>query len=308
MPIGNTLEAQMGYRLVGIGEFLWDFFPAGKELGGAPANFAYDVSALGGEGLVVSSVGSDPLGDEILERLGTLSLNFDYVTSDTEHPTGTTSVSVGAEGNPSFTIREDVAWDFIPATPQLVELGKNADAITFGTLAQRSEVSRATIRAFVGQTRSNVLRILDINLRQAFYSMEVIEWSLDACDVLKVNEEELQTLAHLLGIEGDESQVLHSLSERLNLRLIALTKGAHGSVLYSYQQISVHGGYKTEVVDTVGCGDAFTAALALGILEGIDLETINDYANRVASFVSSKRGATPPLPEDLKIRQWITGV
>ncbi len=298
----------MKYLLAGIGELLWDIFPTGKELGGAPANFAYHAGALGGEGLIVSCVGCDELGNEILGQLDVHSLGRENVAIDASHPTGTVSIRLGAEGNPTYTIRENVAWDFIPETPQLMELGKRIDAITFGTLAQRSEVSRATIRAFVSQTCSSVLRILDLNLRQAFYSREVIEWSLDACDVLKVNEEELQALAYLLGIEGDESQVLHSLSERLNLKLIALTKGASGSVLYSRQQISVHEGYKTEVVDTVGCGDAFTAALALGMLEGRDLETINDYANRVASFVCSKRSATPPLPEDLKIRRWITSV
>ena len=295
----------MTYSVVGIGELLWDMFPTGKELGGAPANFAYHVSALGGEGLIVSCVGFDHLGDEILERLGTLSLDCKYVTSDLEHPTGTSSVKVGAEGNPSFTIQENVAWDFIPKSQQLMELSKGINAVTFGTLAQRSEVSRATIRAFIRIIPSSVLCIFDINLRQAFYSREVIEWSLEACNVLKLNKEELQVLARLLSMEGDELQLLCELSGRFNLKLIALTKGTRGSLLYSQEQVYVHDGYKTEVVDTVGSGDAFTAALALGMLSDSDLRTINDYANRVASFVCSKRGATPPLPDDLKITRWL---
>ena len=294
----------MTYSLVGIGELLWDIFPTGRELGGAPANFAYHASSLGGEGLIVSCVGADRPGDEILERLDALSLSRQYVASDTEHPTGTVSVKVEAEGKPSFAIQENVAWDFIPKTKQLMALGKRSQAVTFGTLAQRSEVSRATIRAFISQIPLSVLRIFDINLRQQFYSREIITWSLEACNVLKVNEEELPVLARLLSMKGDERQLLGELSRRFNLELIALTKGARGSLLYSHGQTSAHDGYKTEVVDTVGSGDAFTAALALGILSGSDLSTINDYANRVASFVCSKRGATPQLPEDLKITRW----
>ena len=295
----------MTYSVVGIGELLWDIFPTGKELGGAPANFAYHASALGGEGLIVSCVGSDRLGDEMLEQLGNLSLDCKYVASDLEHPTGTSSVKVGAEGNPSFTIQENVAWDFIPKSQQLMELSKGINAVTFGTLAQRSEVSRATIRAFIRKIPSSVLCIFDINLRQAFYSREVIEWSLQACDVLKLNEEELQVLARLLSMEGDELQLLCEISGRFNLELIALTKGAGGSLMYSQERIYTHEGYKTEVVDTVGSGDAFTAALALGMLSGSDLRAINDYANSVASFVCSKRGATPPLPDDSKITRWL---
>jgi fructokinase len=244
----------------------------------------------------------------MLERLGTLSLGCKYVARDLEHPTGTVSVNVGAGGNPSFTIQENVAWDFIPKSQQLMELGKGINAVTFGTLGQRSEVSRATIRAFIRKIPSSVLCIFDINLRQTFYSREVIEWSLEACNVLKVNEEELQVLARLLSMKGDEQRLLCELSGRFNLKLIALTKGAGGSLLYSQGRIYVHEGYETEVVDTVGSGDAFTAALTLGMLSGSDLRTINDYANRVASFVCSKRGATPPLPDDLKITPWLSSI
>jgi len=202
-------------------------------------------------------------------------------------------------------VKENVAWDFIPQNRRLIELGKRCRAITFGTLAQRSEVSRATIRAFISQAHPNVPRIFDPNLRQAFYSTEVIEWSLEACNVLKLNEEELQVLAHLLSMEGDELQLLDHLNRSFNLGLTALTKGEGGSLLYSRERMSIHKGYKTGVVDTVGSGDAFTAALALGIVSGSNLDAINDYANRVASVVCSKRGATPPLPKDLKTTRWL---
>ncbi|MBI3931686.1 MAG: carbohydrate kinase [Chloroflexi bacterium] len=298
-------DAEMTYSLAGIGELLWDIFPSGKELGGAPANFAYQATALGGEGLIVSCVGSDNPGDEILARLEALSLSRQYVARDRAHPTGTVSIKVGAAGNPSFTIQENVAWDFIPQSQPLMELGKSINAVTFGTLAQRSEVSRATIRAFIRKIPSSVLCIFDINLRQAFYSREIIEWSLEACHVLKLNTEELPVLARLLSMEGDERRLLSALSRRFHLKLVALTMGAGGSLLYSQERIYAHDGYKTDVVDTVGSGDAFTAALALGMLSGSDLATINDYANRVASFVCSKRGATPPLPDDLKITRWL---
>jgi fructokinase len=189
-----------------------------------------------------------------------------------------------------------------------MELSKNNNAVTFGTLAQRSEISRATIRAFISKIPSSVLCIFDINLRQAFYSREVIDWSLRACNVLKLNEEELHVLAYLFSMESDDLRLLHDLSRRFDLELIALTKGAGGSLMYARGQIYAHDGYKTEVVDTVGSGDAFTATLALGMLSGSDLRTINDYANRVASFVCSKRGATPRLPDDFKVAQWRSSV
>jgi fructokinase len=289
----------MTYSAVGIGELLWDIFPSGKELGGAPANFAYHFNALGREGLIVSCLGSDSLGDEILKRLETLSLTRKYIAIDTEHPTGTVSVDVGVEGEPSFTIHENVAWDFIPHSRPLTELGTNIDAISFGTLAQRSEVSRATIQALIKQVPRRTLRLFDINLRQSFYSREVIEWSLQACNILKLNESELQVLSRLLQVQGNEMTLLHDLSRRFSLELIALTKGAMGSLLYTQGKVSVHNGFKTDVVDTVGSGDAFTAALLLGILSDIDIDKINDYANRLASYVCSQQGATPRLPEDL---------
>ncbi|MFA4835589.1 MAG: carbohydrate kinase, partial [Dehalococcoidia bacterium] len=272
-----------------------------KEMGGAPANFAYHACALGGEGVVISSIGADDYGRQIFDRLGALSLSREYVSIDGTHPTGTVEVTVDARGKPSYIIRENVAWDFIPNTPQLMELAKKADAVCFGTLAQRSAVSRATIQAFLKRTPQKVLRIFDINLRQSFYSKELIESSLDLANVLKLNDEELAVIASLLSLSGDESTLLAEIAGKHRLYMVALTRGDKGSILYSDGQISIHPGYKVEVVDTVGAGDAFTASLALSVLSGQDLDAINDHANRVAAFVCSKHGATPRLPDELRV-------
>ena len=300
-PIEGEEFQKMKPLIVGIGELLWDMLPEGKEMGGAPANFAYHACSLGGEGAVVSSIGADDYGRQILDRLGALSLSREYISIDRTHPTGTVEVTVDARGKPSYIIRENVAWDFIPNTPQLMELAKKADAVCFGTLAQRSAVSRATIQAFLKRTPQKALRIFDINLRQSFYSKELIESSLDLANVLKLNDEELAVIASLLSLSGDESTLLAEIAGKHRLYMVALTRGDKGSILYSDGQISIHPGYKVEVVDTVGAGDAFTASLALSVLSGQDLDAINDHANRVAAFVCSKHGATPQLPDELRV-------
>ena len=282
--------------IVGLGEILWDLLPSGKQLGGAPANFAYHAQALGGESLVVSAVGKDELGREILGRLDALALNAMHVAVDGCHPTGTVTVALDRAGTPAYTIHEHVAWDFIPQAPQLLALAAETDAVCFGSLAQRSPVSRATIHAFLRATPAAALRIFDINLRQSFYSREVIDASLRLSNVLKLNHEELPRAAQLLAIAGDEMDVLRELSARYGLRLVALTRGARGSILYTQEGVSGHAGFPAEVVDTVGAGDAFAAALALGLLRGHDLERINADANRVAAYVCSQPGATPLLP------------
>ena len=286
--------------LVGIGELLWDLLPTGRELGGAPANFAYHVTSLGGEGVVVSCVGSDEEGQQIADRLHTLSLSCEYIAIDQIHPTGAASVEIDVEGKPSYIIHEDVAWDFIPRTPELAKLARRADAVCFGTLAQRTIVSRATIRGFLEGTSGNALRIFDINLRQSFYSRDVIEESLQLANVLKLSDEELMVVRDLLSLCGDAPMILRELSRRYNLRLIAVTRGEGGSILYSGEETSIHPGHQTEVVDTVGAGDSFTAALAMGVLRGQSLDSINSNASRVAAYVCSRPGATPELPDELR--------
>ncbi|MBZ5536580.1 MAG: carbohydrate kinase [Acidobacteriia bacterium] len=289
----------MKFALVGIGEVLWDILPSGKQLGGAPANFAFHARALGAEAVVASSVGADESGRGILERLDTLGLNHDYVVTDPVHPTGTVRVKIDPSGNPAYIIPENVAWDYLSLTRQWIRLVGGADAICFGSLAQRSEVSRTTIRTLLEKTSHKALRIFDVNLRAPFFTGGVIENSLQVANVLKLSREELPVVAGLLSISGDETIVLSKIMQRYNLRLIALTRGGQGSVLYSGGRKSDHPGHHVEVIDSVGAGDAFTAAMALGILKGYDLDRVNDSANQVASFVCSQPGATPFLPEEL---------
>lgn len=294
----------MKHTIVGLGEILWDVFPSGKRLGGAPANFAYHAQALGGRGVVASCVGADPLGAEILACVRDFSLETAYIAVDEAHPTGTVSVQVGAGGKPTYTIHEGVAWDFIPLTDGLVELAERADAICFGTLAQRSPVSCNTIRDLLDRSRPEALRIFDINLRQSFYSPQIVEESLQRANVLKLNDEELPLVADMLGIQGDEAALLAVLGERYNLRLVALTKGGEGSILYTEGETSHQPAYpimREDGADTVGAGDSFTAALAVGLLAGHSLHAINSHANRVAAYVCSQPGATPVLPEELRL-------
>jgi fructokinase len=285
--------------VVGLGEVLWDLLPGGKKFGGAPANFAYHAKAFGAETHVVSCVGRDALGDEILQHLDSLQLHREYVGLDESHPTGTVSVELDAAGKPTYVIHENVAWDFIRTQRQMMDLAERADAVCFGTLAQRSAVSRETIGEFVAATREECLRIFDINLRQHYYNAEIISAGLGWASVLKLNDEELPVVARLLSIPGEERDVLGTLCRRFHLDLIALTKGPQGSVLYAGNACSVQPGQPTQVVDTVGAGDAFTAALAMGLLAQVDLDAINEHANRVAGYVCGQAGATPTMPAEL---------
>ncbi len=286
---------------IGIGEILWDLLPAGKQLGGAPANFAYHAQTLGSRGVVVSSVGKDELGQEILTRLKELQIYSGHIAIDREHPTGTVTVELDSRGIPEYTINEDVAWDYIPLSEDLIELAQQADAVCFGSLCQRSEVSRSTIRLFLSATKEGCVRVFDINLRQSFFTGEDIVSLLGICNVLKLNDDELPVVADILGITGDESEILNQLLDRYGLRLIALTRSSQGSRLISEADDQSHPGFAVEVVDTVGAGDSFTAAVVMGLLQDDTLVDINEKANRIASFVCSQNGATPQLNKELFI-------
>ncbi len=246
--------------VIGLGEVLWDLLPGGKKFGGAPANFAYHAQALGAEAYVVSCVGEDDLGDEILRQLDALGLSRDYVAVDAEHPTGTVSVELDAHGKPTYVIHENVAWDFIRSRPEMIGLAQRADAVCFGSLAQRSVVWRGALRDFVTATRDDCLRIFDINLRQNYFNVDSIAASLEWATVLKLNDEELPVVAKRLSIEGTEKEILGTLCRRFNLSLIALTMGGEGALLCSPEACSLQPGLPVEVADTVGAGDAFTAA------------------------------------------------
>ncbi len=283
--------------ILALGEILWDMLPAGKQLGGAPGNFAYHAAQLGGDARTVSAVGDEELGREILARLGALKLDTSQILVDREHATGTVSVALSA-GQPSYTIHENVAWDFIASTPGLLELAERAECICFGTLAQRSPVSRGTIREALGRSPADGLRIFDINLRQRYYDRDVIETSLGLANVLKINDDEIRVLGRLLGCAPAAGEIFARFS---NLKLIALTRGGEGSVLFGAGgEKNEHPGYPADpFVDAIGAGDAFTAALAMGLLRGDSIERINEDANRVAAFVCTRAGATPEIPLSL---------
>lgn len=279
------------FVIIGIGEILWDLLPTGKRLGGAPANVVFHAYDLGAEAYIVSRVGNDPFGEKIMSNLKSLGLSRRYISIDKTHPTGSVSVSLDSKGIPCYIIHENVAWDYIAFSQELSELASLADAVCYGSLGQRSKRSRDAIRRFLRQSRKDCLRVFDINLRKPYYSKEVIVYLLKRSSVLKINNKELSGVAQLLSIQGDETEILEVLLERYSIDLIALTRGERGSRLFSSERESVHSGYPVKVKDTVGAGDSFTAALMLGLLEGHDLDRINENANRLASIVCTQDGA-----------------
>jgi fructokinase len=284
--------------IVGLGELLWDLLPAGAQLGGAPANFAYIASLLGNKGIPASRLGQDSLGADAIRRLAELGLSTEFIQEDADHPTGTVNVEVDRAGQPRFEIAESVAWDFLEWTPQWQKLAQQADAVCFGSLAQRSERSRATIRRFLSVMRKSAVRVFDVNLRQNFYSTEVVAESMKLATIVKLNHEELPTIISLFELEarGEEASARQLLSHEV--KLVCVTRGSGGSLLVSANERSEHPGFRVKVADTVGAGDAFTAALVHGYLRGTPLAQINETANRIGAWVASQSGATPSLKPD----------
>jgi fructokinase len=273
---------------------LWDMLPSGKQLGGAPSNFAYISNLLGNEGIVASSVGDDALGSEAEQRLSALGVTTKYVQSDPSHSTGTVQVTVDHAGQPKFTIAEDVAWDFLEWTSDWQTLAGQADAICFGSLAQRGAVSRATIRQFLEATRKQAVRVFDVNLRQSFFSSEVLEESMKRADIVKLNHEELPRIMQLFGLDHrDEIASADTLMERHGLKLICVTRGCRGSLLIGPSGLNEHPGYRIQVADAIGAGDAFTAGLVHEYMSGSPLPEMNETANRVGAWVASCVGAMP---------------
>ncbi len=280
--------------IVGLGELLWDFLPSGKQLGGAPANFAYITNLLGDAGIPASRVGNDSLAAEALQRMARLGLSADFVQRDPTHPTGTVKVEVDPTGQPRFEISEPAAWDFLEFTPAWQQLAADADAICFGSLAQRSPQSQTTIRRFLRAASPEAVRIFDVNLRQAFYTAELLAESMRLATIVKLNHEELPRIMRLLELEHrSERDSARHLLDSHHLQLVCVTRGNSGSVLISHDECSEHPGFRVQIVDTVGAGDAFTAALVHGYLRGTPLSQINDAANRVGAWVASQSGATP---------------
>lgn len=293
----KSINTKREYIIVGLGELLWDIFLEGKCFGGAPANFAYHISALGHKGIIASRIGKDRLGKEIIDVIAALGLMMEYIQIDPNHPTGTVDVRIDSNGHPKYTITENVAWDFFEFDEKWKILAEKADAVCFGSLAQRSSESGTTIIEFLRDTGKEAVRIFDINLRQNFYSPEIITQSLEISSILKLNDEELPILIDLLGYQKKESEeeLCRLLIEKYGLDLVCLTKGENGSLLVNERETVKHPGRKVTVIDTVGAGDAFTAALAIQYLKGSSLERISEAANKLGSWVASQAGATPPV-------------
>jgi len=286
--------------LVAIGEVLWDVYPDAARFGGAPANFACHSAALGADAALISSVGVDELGDRALETLSRHRVDSNCVGRDSDHSTGRVNVTLDATGRPNYEFADDSAWDHLRLSDAAESIARQADAVCFGTLAQRSPDSRKTIRKFVELTPAGTLRMFDVNLRQDFYDAETIEASLKLATAVKLNEEELPVVARLCGVLGVNARgMLRGLVERYELWIAARTCGPDGALLMTADQESRCPGLPTAVVDTVGAGDAFTATLVMDFLHGVGLGDINQHANAVASFICSQAGAVAPLPSGL---------
>jgi fructokinase len=284
------------FSIVGLGEVLWDVFPTHKQLGGAPANFAYISSLLGEDAIVASRVGTDAFGDEVVERLNLLDLRSSHLQRDAVHPTGTVKVEVANDGQPRFEITLSVAWDFLEWTPELEALAARADAVCFGSLAQREPQSRTTIQRFISSTRPGAIRIFDVNLRQAFFSPEILVSSAESADILKLNHEEVPAVLKTFGAHRlEERSAAEWMCERFALKLVCITRGGAGSLLVSPTAHHEHPGFSVKVADTVGAGDAFTAALVHHYLRGSSLSVMNEAANRMGAWVASQPGATPAM-------------
>ena len=292
--------------VVGLGELLWDLFPRGKQLGGAPANFAYITALLGDCGIVASRIGDDRLGQEALWHLKSNCLDVHHVQRDLVHPTGTVRVEVDSKGQPEYVITENVAWDFMEFSEDWISLARSTHAVCFGSLAQRNAVSRATIRAFLAALPSFAIGIFDVNLRQSYFSSEILRDSARFAKVLKLNHEEFPRFLDLMQCPLKPSERTDITSARwlckeFGIQLACITRGAHGSLLVTATSQDEHPGFSVKIADTVGAGDAFTATMVHHALRGSSLPAINAAANRMGAWVASQEGAMPPAdPNVLK--------
>ncbi|MCH5218722.1 MAG: carbohydrate kinase [Muribaculaceae bacterium] len=287
-------------KVIGMGEALWDVLPEGKKIGGAPANFAYHIKQFGLDSCAVSAIGDDPLGKELTERFDEKELS--YLLDVVPYPTGTVLVELDAEGVPQYEIKENVAWDNIPFTEQLTRLAYETKAVCFGSLAQRNVVSRETINRFLDAIpeENDPLVVFDINLRQDFYTKEVIQESMKKCNILKINDEELVIVSRLFGYPGiDLENKCWLLLGKYNLKMLILTCGINGSYVFTPGEVSFLPTPKVEVADTVGAGDSFTAAFIANILKGKDVKEAHRIAVDTSAFVCTRNGAMPTLPDSL---------
>lgn len=279
--------------VVGIGELLWDVLPTGKRAGGAPINFVYHATQMGAEGYAVSAVGNDLSGTEIVQELEKNHISNSLGT--VEYPTGSVMVEL-KEGIPTYTIIEGVAWDHIPLTQESIDLIKRADAICFGTLALRSQASKETILSLLSYAREDALRFFDINIRQSYYSKELIETLLHKANVFKINDEELVLLRDMCKLEGSDEEVCRQILQKYNLKYLVLTAGCAFSSIYTADEVSTIPTPRVEVADTVGAGDSFSGAFVYSVLTGKSLREAHQTAVETAAFVCTQEGAWPPYP------------
>ena len=295
------------HLILGIGELLWDVLPEGPRLGGAPANFSVMAGRLGNHAAILSRIGRDDLGREAVHRLHPLPADTSFLQIDPMHDTGRVTVFFN-NGQPEYTIHQPAAWDSMELSDEWVRLAERADAVCFGSLAQRSLESRQTIQTLAAQTTSRCIRIFDVNLRTPFYSSEVIQESLELATVFKMNDAEVPLVLALLGMPAEDDASVDSLrggADRLliefpTLQLIAITCGGNGSLLVTREEWHRHPGFPVKVVDTIGAGDAFTAALTHYLLRGAELSVLNEAGNRWGSWVASQSGAMPPLTDTIR--------
>ena len=287
-------------KVLAVGEVVWDVFPTGKRLGGAPVNFAYFAQALGAYGLPVTAIGTDALGDETLEALKLTGLDLSLLQRN-DLPTSRVLVTTDAAGVPQYEIVEGVAWDAIAFDERFMAAFQDADVVCWGSLAQRSAASRESILRLLDAAPAGCLKVFDINLRQNFYSREIVEASLLRADILKLNEDELPVVASLFDIDGDTAEVIASLIEKFALREIIFTEGAVQSSVYDASGlVSLIPTPKVEVIDTVGAGDSFTAAYIMGRMHGLSVADAHSKAVAVSAWTCTQSGAINPLPENLK--------
>ena len=286
--------------IIGLGEALWDVLPEGKKLGGAPANFAYHAGQFGLDTIAISALGEDALAEETIEALKEHDLN--YLMPRVPYPTGTVQVTLAEGGIPTYDIKEGVAWDNIPYTDEMTEIAKNARAVCFGSLAQRNKVSRENIRKFLADTPADCLKICDINLRQQFYSKEILEDSFRLCNILKINDEELVVVNRMFGYDGlDMRQTCEKMVQDYGLKMLVLTCGTNGSYVFTDDGLtSFQDTPKVEVADTVGAGDSFTGSFCACILNGKPVQEAHKTAVLVSAFVCTQNGAMPVIPDKLK--------
>ena len=286
--------------VVGLGEALWDVLPEGKKLGGAPANFAYHAGQFLGSdnAIAISALGEDKLAEETIEALNEHGLK--YLMPRVPYPTGTVQVTLDEQGIPTYDIKENVAWDNIPFTPEIEEIARNCRAVCYGSLAQRNVVSRENIQRFLDATPDDCMKIFDINLRQNFYNQEIIQESLRRCNVLKINDEELVIIGRMFGYPGlDMENKCWLILGKYNLDMLVLTCGTNGSYVFKPGEMSFQATPKVEVADTVGAGDSFTGSFCAATLAGKPIHEAHKLAVEVSAYVCTQNGAMPILPPDL---------